>query len=83
MYLFDRNGKRTDCTEENARGMLMEGGSFSALWPKGTPAEEAAEFEALCKDTNHPGDAIVRAGRPSETVPPAIPLRDETYFKNE
>lgn len=78
MYLFDKTGRRTNCTEENARGMLMEGGSFSALYPKGTPAQEAVEFEALCKDSNHPGDAIVRAERPREAVPAAEP-----YFKNE
>ena len=68
MYVFaDNTGKRTEASEENAREMIKDGGGFSALWPRGTPEEEAFEFAALCKDTTE-ADAIARAQQPRQTV---------------
>jgi hypothetical protein len=49
MWIFDAKGKKTEATIENAKGMLSDKGGFSALWPKGTPAAEKAEFERLVK----------------------------------
>ena len=63
MYLFDKTGKMTEFTEENAREVLA-GGEYSALFPKGTADAEEKEFEHLCKDVNHPGDGIARQNRP-------------------
>jgi len=64
MWIFDSKGKRTEATEEDARGMIS--GGFSALWPRGTPEEEAFEFEMLYQDTTH-ADAVVRAQQPRRT----------------
>ena len=68
MWVFaDRTGKRTEASEENACEMIKDDGGFSALWPRGTPEEEAFEFAALCKDTTE-ADAIARAQQPRQTV---------------
>lgn len=73
MWIFDSKGKRIGATQEDARQMIAEGGGFSALWPRGTPAQEAAEFEALCKDSS-PADALLRAARRQDGPPePKVP----------
>jgi hypothetical protein len=77
MWIFDSKGKRTEAIEENARQMIAEGGGFSALWPRGTPGEEAFEFAALCKDSS-PAAALARMAFPraeASAPPHATALR--------
>lgn len=82
VWVYDRDGRRVEATIENAKGMVSEGGGFSTLFPRGTPEEEAAEFEALTRDQS-PADAVVRASRrgaPVEAprvIPPTTRLAGE------
>ena len=71
MWVFDAKGKRTEATEENAAQMIVEGGGYSVLWPRGTPEQEAAEFEALLADPSL-ASAIMRANLPAAPAEPAI-----------
>ena len=61
MWVFDKNGKKTEATAQNAEQMIAEGGGYSALWPKGNATEEKAEFYRLVE--------MDKAAAPAEPTP--------------